>query len=57
MVDKKGQWEAKKEDFVLKILGSFSNWIWEAFQIGSMEQYTALVKSFLHFSQMPNNKP
>ena len=32
MVGKKRKWEAKKDDFVVKILGSLSNWAWEGFQ-------------------------
>ena len=33
MVGLKEKWEAIKDDFVVKILGSFSNWAWEGFQV------------------------
>ena len=29
MVGKKGKWEAKTDDFVVKIFGEISNWDWE----------------------------
>ena len=28
---KKGKWKQQKDDFVVKILESFSNWAWEDF--------------------------
>ena len=33
MVGQKGEWEAKKDDFVVNVSGSFSNWAWEGFQV------------------------
>ena len=47
---KKGIWEAKKRLFVVKILGSFSNWAWELSR--SMEEYTPLYSSFDYVVQV-----